>query len=195
MSEDKILWDRFREGDRNAFTTMIQTYYLPLFEYGRRFESNKDALKDHVHDLFANLWERRTSLGPTDQIKPYLLKSLKNRIFKEKKHSDMFATVEEELIMPERAEDDAQTKMIYEESVEIKKQQIRYVLGKLTKRQQEIIHLKYYQNLSNDQIAEVLCISRPAAANLLYQALKVFRQQWEMLFASTISCLLTALLS
>lgn len=195
MSEDNILWNKFREGDHDAFTALVRTYYLPLFEYGRKFETDKHILKDHVHDLFTNLWERRANLGPTDQIKPYLLKSLKNRIFKQKQHSDRFTTVDEEWPVQENSEDDVQTKMIFEESLEIEKHQIRHVLGTLTKRQQEIIHLKYYQNLSNDQIAEVLCISRPAAANLLYQSLKVFRQQWKLLFASTISCLLAALLS
>jgi RNA polymerase sigma factor (sigma-70 family) len=195
MSEDNLLWDKFREGDRLAFTTLIQTYYVPLFEYGRRFETDKDALKDHVHDLFANLWERRASVSQTDHIKPYLLKSLKNSIFKRKQLNDLFIKVEDELAMQETAEDDVQTRIISEESQELTKQQIRHVLGTLTKRQQEIIHLKYYQNLSNDQIAEVLSISRPAAANLLYQSLKVFRQQWKLLFASTISCLLTTLLS
>jgi RNA polymerase sigma factor (sigma-70 family) len=194
MSEDYILWDKFRGGDHSAFLTLTRLYYLPLYEYGRKFESDKDLLKDHVHDLFTNLWERRLNLSATDQIKPYLLKSLKHRIFKQKQQNNMFNTVDIELAMQEQAEDNAQTKMIFEECMEIKKQQVQHVLSTLTKRQQEIIHLKYYQNLSNDQIAEALSISSPAAANLLYRSLKVFREQWKLLFASTsFSLLLTFL--
>lgn len=82
MEQDSVLWQKFREGDPLAFEQLLRNYYRPLFDYGRRFVSDRDILKDLVHDLFLHLWERRESLGKTDQIKPYLLTSLRNRIFK-----------------------------------------------------------------------------------------------------------------
>ena len=45
----------------------------------------------------------------------------------------------------------------------------------------EIINLKLYLDLPNDRIAEILNISRPATANLLYESLKMFRQKWLLL--------------
>ena len=188
MEQDSILWQRFKDGDRIAFESLIRTYYQPLFEYGRKFTSDRDALKDHVHDLFTNLWERRTVIGPTDHIKPYLLKSLRNRIFKEKQRTDIFSEMDERELFPVAFfDEDEETKIICAETSDEKKSQIKHVLSTLTRRQQEVIHLKFYQNLSNDQIADLLAISRPAVANLLYQTLKLFREKWHLLLYSILS--------
>jgi len=188
MEQDSILWQRFKDGDRIAFESLIRTYYQPLFEYGRKFTSDRDALKDHVHDLFTNLWDRRTFIGQTDHIKPYLLKSLRNRIFKEKQRTDIFSEMDEQDFFPVTFfDEDEETKIICIETFEEKKSQIKHVLNTLTRRQQEVIHLKFYQNLSNDQIADLLAISRPAVANLLYQTLKLFKEKWDLLLFSLLS--------
>jgi len=192
MEQDSILWQRFKDGDRIAFESLIRTYYQPLFEYGRKFTLDRDALKDHVHDLFTNLWERRTVIGPTDHIKPYLLKSLRNRIFKEKQRTDIFSEMDEQELFPVAFfDEDEETKIICVETSEEKKSQIKHVLSTLTRRQQEVIHLKFYQNLSNDQIADLLAISRPAVANLLYQTLKLFKEKWHLLLFSILAILVS----
>jgi len=190
MEQDSILWQRFKDGDRVAFESLIRTYYQPLFEYGRKFTPDRDALKDHVHDLFTHLWERRNVVGPTDHIKPYLLKSLRNRIFKEKQRTDIFSEMDDQELFPVAFfDEDEETRIISAETSNEKKTQINHVLSTLTRRQQEVIHLKFYQNLSNDQIADLLAISRPAVANLLYQTLKLFREKWHILLYTILSIL------
>lgn len=178
MEKDTLLWQRFKDGDRTAFESMIRIYYRPLFEYGRKLMHDPDMLKDCIHDLFTSLWERRTSIGQTDNIKPYLLTSLRNRIFKEKQRSDLLVTIEdwqEESVM---MEDDVEMKIISTDSTLENEHRIHHIMHTLTRRQQEIIHLKFYENLSNDEIAIVMAISRPAVSNLLHQSLKLFREKW-----------------
>ncbi len=45
-------------------------------------------------------------------------------------------------------------------------------LGRLSNRQREIIYLKYYQNLSYEEVSEIMNINYQVARNLLYQAIK-----------------------
>ena len=178
MEKDTLLWQRFKDGDRTAFETMIRIYYRPLFEYGRKIMHDPDRLKDCIHDLFTSLWERRTSISQTDNIKPYLLTSLRNRIFKEKHRSDLLVTIEDwhqDSVMIEEAVD---MKIISSDSTLENEHRINQIMHTLTRRQQEIIHLKFYENLSNDEIAVIMAISRPAVSNLLHQALKLFREKW-----------------
>ena len=184
MKEDAALWQSFKEGDQTAFETLVRTYYRPLFEYGTKFTTDRDVLKDYVHDLFTTLWDRRASLGPTDHIKPYLLKSIRNRIFKEKQRSHIFLEIEDWEENVSDSAEDMEMKIISNEYSDEKKRQIENILSTLTRRQKEIIHLKFYQNLSNDQIADILAISRPSVANLLYQTLKLFREKWEIFLYS-----------
>ncbi|WP_353718235.1 sigma-70 family RNA polymerase sigma factor [Dyadobacter sp. 676] len=181
MEQDPVLWQKFREGDPLAFEQLLRSYYRPLFDYGRRFVTDRDQLKDIVHDLFLHLWERRAFLGKTDQIKPYLLTSLRNRIFKDSGKSGIFLTMEH---APEDFHETAnsiESELILTESAAEKLSRIRHIIRSLTPRQQEIIHLKFYQDLPNERIAEILNISRPATANLLYESLKMFREKWLLL--------------
>ncbi|GGN03302.1 DNA-directed RNA polymerase sigma-70 factor [Dyadobacter beijingensis] len=185
MEQDPVLWQKFREGDPLAFEQLLRSYYRPLFDYGRRFISDRDQLKDIVHDLFLHLWERREYLGKTDQIKPYLLTSLRNRIFKntsrQESRPELFLAIEH---TPEDFHETAhsiESELILTEFAAEKLSRIQHIIQSLTPRQQEIIHLKFYQDLSNERIAEILNISRPATANLLYESLKVFREKWLLL--------------
>lgn len=185
MEKDLHLWQKFKSGDRAVFELIIRQNYRMLFNYGKKFLPDHSTLIDCIHDLFSSLWERREFLGTTDQIKPYLLKSLRNRIAKEKQRSNIFIPMEngDELFL---YDEDVESRIIMSEYTEEKKKQIDYILHLLTPRQQEIIYLKFYENLTNDQIATVLGISRPAAANLLHITLKLFREKWETLLNAII---------
>ena len=46
----------------------------------------------------------------------------------------------------------------------------------LSHRQKEIIYLKFYQNLSYDEVSSIMNINYQAARNLLYQAIKALKK-------------------
>ncbi|GGM94052.1 DNA-directed RNA polymerase sigma-70 factor [Dyadobacter beijingensis] len=189
MEQDLERWKRFKHGDPAAFEDMIRGEFRALFEYGSRFIHDRDALNDCIHDLFASLWDRRRFLADTDRIRPYLIKSLRNRLLKEieRRHAlTTFETWHENA----NAEEDTETRLISSESEARRKQRIGTVLHTLTPRQREIIHLKFFEDLSHEQIAEVLEISRPAVANLLSQALRLFRAKWQTILPSFLFALL-----
>jgi RNA polymerase sigma-70 factor (ECF subfamily) len=50
-----------------------------------------------------------------------------------------------------------------------------HALNNLTNRQKEIVYLKYYQNLSYEEVSEIMKINYQAARNLLYQTIKTLR--------------------
>ncbi len=179
MNEDIRIWQSFVEGDKAAFEYIVQTYYTTLFDYGSRFSSDRELVKDQIHDLFTNLWDRRTHLSTVDQIKPYLLKSIRNKLFKIYRRSETFLDIDnyEDQIL---TDDSIEMQMITEESVGEAERKITCILAQLTRRQREIIHLKFYENLSNEEIASVLLISRGAVANLLYHALRVIKDKWKV---------------
>ena len=54
---------------------------------------------------------------------------------------------------------------------------VRRAIDGLPKRQQEVVFLKFYEGLENDQIAELMDINRQSVANLLYRALCTLKNQ------------------
>src|SRR5688500_7458255 len=79
---DSFIWACFKAGSIEAFSGMYCTHYVNLFHYGCRFTPDADLVKDAIHDLFLDLWIRRSRLGETASIKHYLLKCLKRRVVK-----------------------------------------------------------------------------------------------------------------
>jgi RNA polymerase sigma factor (sigma-70 family) len=71
-----------------------------------------------------------------------------------------------------------ETAIIEDEASQYYVRKLQQLIPKLSKRQQEIIYLRFYENLDNEAIAEVMSLSRQAVANLLWRALKELKDYW-----------------
>lgn len=175
---DTELWDAFRRGDELAFGQIAQRYYKSLFSYGAKFSKDREFVKDCLQDLFMELWYRRETLGDTEFVKFYLLKSLRRKIYRESlKHQ--WLTSEEELDFEADGlgELSIEQQIIEGETHHLQLQQLNRHLATLSKRQQEIIYLKFYEGFENEAIAQVMSISRPAVANLLYRTVQELKSR------------------
>ena len=184
MSEqEKELWAAFQNGSKDAFEEILRIFYRPMFDYGYRFQKDHDQLSDDIHDLFLSLWDRRAFLAPAANLKLYLFSALRNQIWRTKKRLSLTQELpDEEDESPFEETEHAETTIIHREVTSQQLSRIDFVMQKLTKRQQEILHLRFFENLSNAQIAEVLNISEPSVYNLLSLSLKVFRSYWNTCF-------------
>jgi RNA polymerase sigma factor (sigma-70 family) len=185
MSDQEIgIWQAFQNGNKDAFETILRIYYRPMFDYGFRFQNDHDQLSDDIHDLFLNLWDRRAFLNPTTNFKLYLFSALRNQIFRSKKRLHNIEELSEEDEEVQYLEDDyAESKLIIVEAASERHDRINFILGKLTKRQQEILHLRFFENLTTSQISTVLNLSEASVYNLLSISLKLFRSLWNKHFA------------
>ena len=184
------MWEEFKNGEWQAFEQLLESYYRPLYQYGRKFTTD-DQVKDLVHDLFLYLWDRRLGLPKVESLKAYLFTSLRNRIFKTQK-AEFLVFSDNSIEQAEPTDHQNIEKKIIEKEISTESgQKVNRIIGSLTRRQQEIIHLKFFHNLSNDEIALVMEISPPAVSNLLHQTLKSFKEKWSLLvlivFASILS--------
>lgn len=175
---DTDLWDAFRRGDELAFGQIAQRYYKSLFNYGAKFSKDREFVKDCLQDLFMELWYKRETLGDTEFVKFYLLKSLRRKIYRESlKHQWLTNEDELDFDADNLGELSIEQQLIDGETYRLQIQQLNHQLTLLTKRQQEIIYLKFYENLDNEAIAQVMSISRPAVANLLYRTVQELKNR------------------
>ncbi|WP_460941774.1 RNA polymerase sigma factor [Spirosoma daeguense] len=189
--EDKVLWAAFRKGDNNAFEELLRAYYKSLLDYGLHFIKDRDILQDLVHDLFLNLWERRTFLNPdVNHLKPYLFKSLKHQIVKYLQKNSNQESLPDEWQNQEPISDSfIENSLIEQETILANQSRLQLALSQLSRRQREILHLKYFEALTHEQIADVMAISPQAVRNLLSQSLKSIREHWGFLLIALYSFL------
>ena len=171
--EDILLWESFREGNREAFATLFSAHYELLYRYGGKFTSDDHLLEDSIQELFIELWQAKTRT-PVVSVRAYLLKSLKYKLLKTyRKSRDIVPLVDGETAF----EWSHESFIIAGEEDNEKKRRVLKALEQLTGRQKEIIYLKYYQNLSYDEVSEIMNINYQVARNLLYQAIRSLKNR------------------
>ncbi len=175
LPTDEDLWDRLRQGDRDALGELATRFFRPLLHYGTRFTADHDLIKDTTQELLLALWQRRAQLSSTESVKLYLFKALRHRLFKSFKQA--------ERLRHDWTEDDLP--ILGEELPFVEQQQqsfdltrLNHRLAQLTDRQREILYLRYYENLSYEEIAQLTGINRQSVANTLTRTLDKLRENW-----------------
>ncbi len=176
--EAQQLWQEYREGDMCALAKIMQNYYPDLFHWGMRLHADRDFVKDCIQEVFINLWKVHASITSVDNVRSYLLVVLKSRIFRElsKRHDSHKAVLSDDYSFS--VEFSADIRLIEEENEIYKIRKLEQVITYLPQRQKELIYLRFYQNLSFEQIADVMNLGRQSVYNLLQKSLTSLRKNW-----------------
>ncbi|GAB3264185.1 sigma-70 family RNA polymerase sigma factor [Larkinella harenae] len=176
---DAELWRQFRDDDELAFGMLAERYYKRLYGYGSKFSKDREFIKDCIQDLFLDLWDKRHNLSVPDSVKLYLLISLRRRM--QRKRSEL-KWMEEWEELPFESDlvgtSPIETAIIEDEASQYYIRKLQLLIPKLSRRQQEIIYLRFYENLDNQAIAELMSLSRQGVANLLWRTLRELKDYW-----------------
>lgn len=177
------LWTAFKGGDIEAYSVIYQQYFFLLYNYGKKISSNHELVKDCIQDLFVKIWNNRENLNQTTSIRYYLLTSLRNKLIDAlESPNNRFLTSADmiPLEMEEAAHED--TDFLYQQ-----KHKVFQAMNKLSKHQQRAIHLKFFDDYSNDEIAHELNITTQSVYNLIFKSLRSLRKHMQPL-ASIFFC-------
>ena len=176
--QDQTLWKSFREGEKQALGQLLDRYHCMLRHYGLKFMVDESVVEDCIQDLFLQLYQNRIYINDTESVKHYLLKSLRSHIIEHLRFRKR--VVHEELDWDSSVveETDSETLMIRQESLEQLTRQMKAKLATLPNREREALYLRYYENLSIPEIAEVMQVNRQSVSNFLQKALHKLRSRW-----------------
>lgn len=171
----EISGDAFMRGDELAYGQLYERYFPELYNYGVKLCGAPDFAKDCIHDLFIDLWKKRKKHSSVTSIKPYLFKALRNIILKAQNHRPRFQSID--LAYHFEIEPSLETTMINQQADQAQQQQLHSALETLTQRQREAVFLKFYSQLTYDEIASLLGISNKATYKLMARAIDILRQK------------------
>jgi len=164
-------WDSFKQGNWDAYAKLYNRYYPLLNNYGHKFTRDVSLIEDVVHDLFVKLWRNRDGLGNPESVKNYLYKSMRSILFRKLKSQSKFSFLPDE-DYSFRFEVSYDNQLILEEEEQQLRKNIKEILKKLPSRQQEIVHLRFYEGLSYEEIAEIMDITVTSVYKTWYKALE-----------------------
>ena len=170
---DAQLWQKLLNGQADALELIYQQHVDLLSTYGFKLTKNKEIVNDAIQDVFINLWQKRSQLPMVISIKAYLLKSLRNRILRILESRTLSGHGDQP---NEAIQDSFEQRLVLEELAAERLNQLHLTIQKLPSRQKEVIHLRYFQNLNTEEIAEVLDINYQSVSNLIHKGIKTLRK-------------------
>lgn len=171
------LWKLFLAGDRVAFQQLIAQHFRHLVNYGTKFTDDKELVKDTIQELFIRFWEKRANLSDDVNPRAYLTASLRRALHRKIQSVSRFQSFDD----VENSSDlfdmelSVEARIIEKEYGRNIAQKIAQNMEELPKRQKEVVYLKFFQEMSRDEISEVMGISAQTVSNLLQMALKNLR--------------------
>lgn len=174
VTPDFYLWEEFRSGDDLAFGTIYRTYADVLFRYGMKFTPDEELVKDCIQELFIEIYSHKQNLGRTNNIKLYLLKSLKRRIIKAIRFQSDYSSINETdapFFITYTQNDGVFT----DEQADKQTKEIQKALNELSPRQKEAIYLRFNTGLSYEEICEAMNLNYQSVRNLVFRAIDKMR--------------------
>ncbi|MDN5214929.1 sigma-70 family RNA polymerase sigma factor [Fulvivirgaceae bacterium BMA12] len=176
---DREIWNRLRNGHKDALNYIFRRYVKMLYQYGYKFTADHKQIEDSIQEVFLTLWEKRDTLGETDRIKPYLFVIFRRKLIRALSSNNIIIDRNFEIQNYNfELTFSAEHHLIKGETEAVRKAKMAGYLSKLPKKKREVLYLRYYCDLEYDEIASVMDISYQSARNLMYKALKTLKSHF-----------------
>ena len=181
--DETAVWDDFRRGDKEAYELIYRKFSPLLYNYGYKITASREITQDCIQELFITLLVNRAKLGKTDSIKFYLYKSLRRSLMRALKSSNRYV---DGAVVPEDQFNvvfSCEYELIQEQISAERSAHLQKALDNLPPRQKEVIFLRFYENLSFEQISAVMGIEQSSVYKIIYKAIHNLQDKLLMEYA------------
>ncbi len=175
--EESKQWEALKAGDIRALSVLYQLHADSLYRYGMVLCHDADRVRDCLHDLFLFCWTNREGMSLPTHGKAYLMVSLRRRIFEKNAKTPSLILSLENADPETLSTEDHETAWIRNEDEQTFNEKLKKALSGLSERQQEIIHMKYFQRMDYEDIARIMDLNYQSARNLVNRALTALRKE------------------
>ncbi len=186
-TEDVRLMQLISGGDMSAFEDLVERHQaLVAGTVARMLGSNSDV-EDIAQQVFMRVWKSARRYMPQAKFTTWLLKITRNLVFNEMRRRKRHASTplqaqpgEEELQLKDEIGSTPDASLLEREL----QQAIDSAIGQLPETQRMALVLRRYEELTYEQIADVLDQSVPAVKSLLFRARTELRERLASYLAS-----------
>ncbi len=171
---DESLVKRFANGDMSAFDSIYSVFDQKLQKFVFTLIKSESDTEDIVQEVFVKVWENREKLKNYSSFDSYLfsitynttISLLRTRV-KENKYVEFIKSVQIEVDEPDFVEGYNRDEM---------NEKINLLIEKMPPRQRRVFEMKYFQNCSYKEIADVLGISTNTVENQIVKSHKFLKE-------------------
>ena len=165
---------------KTEFEQLFRQYYLILYNFAHGYVSDRMVVEEIVNDVFVRFWENRSHITIRSSPKDYLFKSTQNACFdylraNEKRRRHTLYIDEQEIVCSTLA-DLGENPLDYIINLETRRR-INQAIDELPERYRLTFSLSRIDNLSYDEIAEKMSISKNTVKSNLRDAMAILREK------------------
>lgn len=171
-SDDKLI-ELIKTGNNLAFNQLFNRYWKSLYAYSFKVFKDHNLSEDAIQEVFGRLWEKRETVE-IKNVKAYLFQAVKFQIaanIRRVRFTELHLQVLDKLNYVRDVED----RINYQEL----NNRLENALEELPDRCREIFHMSRFQNMSNQEIADRLNISKRTVENQISRGLQKLSQSLE----------------
>jgi RNA polymerase sigma-70 factor, ECF subfamily len=179
MLDDRDLLSRLRALDADALASVYDAFHEALFRYAYRLLGDEALAEDCATETFSRLLKALTAgNGPTQFLKAYLYRTAHNWITDQLRSGALGELSLESMVDDgeafEPASDAPSPAQVFEQRYAA--QHVRHALALLTDEQRLVIVMKYFEELSNEEIAAAINKPVGAVKSLQHRGLGALRR-------------------
>ncbi|MEO6522899.1 MAG: sigma-70 family RNA polymerase sigma factor [Mucilaginibacter sp.] len=190
---DSELFEAIKLNDEKAFNLLFERHWSTVYSVAHKYVKDEEAALEIAHDIFLNIWTKRLQLN-ISLFKAYVITAASYHGIRKRQTlkaipiqyvEDYEYAEDTAYLMPDQqAYNDGETKLDEQEMQD----KIDILLNDLPKRCREIYSLSRRDNLSINEIAVKLGISKRTVENQLTVALKHLRTSLRYLVVLACFC-------
>ena len=161
------------KGDEKALSLLLNEYHNYLMVVGLRYLSDKQRVEDVIHDVFADLWQRKNAVEISVGVKSFFRGAVINKclaIIRKDSRMDYVenhnSTLPANQASPDQIVDHDNLKKI-----------IDNIVDDLPEKCQAVFRMSRYEGKSHQEIADTLGISKKTIENHMTKALKTLKSE------------------
>ena len=177
MNEEQVWLDKARQGDKAAFGRLIEAYQRPVYNLAYRMLNNSGEAEEAAQEAFIRAYTRLESYNPAHKFSTWMLSITSNYcIDLIRKRRALLLSIDEPLpahpaLQSEKAQG-PESQMVTNEQQEM----VQELLQELPEDYRQTVVLRYWYEMSYDEIAEVMDTTVSAIKSRLFRARRMLAE-------------------
>jgi RNA polymerase sigma-70 factor (ECF subfamily) len=158
---------------QDEFEEIVHRFQVPLLQYAGRITGDREQARDVVQETFIK-FQRNGALRRENELATWLFTVCRNAALNVCRKERRMMYVDEEVIEARESEQPLPFDQLEQKEATAF---LLDIVGTLPPRQQEVLQLKFQNDLSYQQIAEIMRTTANNVGVLLHTALKTLRER------------------
>lgn len=171
MNEEAVWLEQARQGDKAAFGRIIEAYQSPVFNLAYRMLGNPGEAEEAAQEAFIRAYTRLDSYNPAHKFSTWMLSITSNYCIDIlRKRRALLLSIDEPLpahpALQSEKEQGPEPQLVMSEQQDL----VQQLLQELPDEYRQTVVLRYWYDMSYDEIADVMDTTVSAIKSRLFRA-------------------------